>query len=97
MRLTYVFVACMLNVIPASAYNKSTENRDLTIDSQHYQSQATNMTYNKIDRGCKLIVPDAVLERMEPEEEPLIVRVTIADLRLMDAPNKGGSFGVQLR
>ena len=97
MRLSILFVACTLNIIAALANNFTTEDRNSTIERHYYQYQATNVTSDKIDRGCKLIVPDAVFERMEPEEEPLIVLVTIDDLRLMDAPNKGGAFGVEFR
>ena len=97
MRLEILYVAYMLNVMSTLANNYTTENRNSTNENDNYQYHATNITSDKIDRGCKLIVPEAVLKRMEPEQEPLLIFVYLFDIRLRDAPNKGGSFGIQFR
>ena len=62
-----------------------------------YSGNASNHTAEKIDRGCQLMKSKAVMERKEPKEEPIIVHATFRDLNLRDAPNKGGSFGVEFK
>ena len=52
---------------------------------------ATNST-----TGCKLIVPQAAREKLEPDQEPLVIRVLIQYLDISDVPSSGGSFGVDV-
>ena len=51
---------------------------------------------NNSTKGCKLIVPQAAQEKMEPDQEPLIISVFIEYLDISDVPSSGGSFGVDV-
>ena len=51
---------------------------------------------NNSTNGCKLMVPQAAQEKLEPDEEPLYIRVAIQHLDISDVPSSGGSFGVDV-
>ena len=51
---------------------------------------------NNSTRGCKLIVPQAAREKLEPDQQPLVIRVLIQYLDISDVPSSGGSFGVDV-
>ena len=53
---------------------------------------ATNSTNNM---GCKLIKPESVQNRLEPEKEPLLIYLIMERLRIRDVPVSGGSFGLE--
>ena len=79
------------------ATNSTIEAKNSTNDATSSATEATNSTIEKSDRGCKLIVPNAVLERMEPKQKPIVIYATFDNLRLRDAPHKGGSLGVEMK
>ena len=79
------------------AKNSTIEAKNSTNDATSSATEATNSTIEKSDRGCKLIVPNAVLERMEPKQKPIVIYATFDNLRLRDAPHKGGSLGVEMK
>ena len=49
-------------------------------------------------KGCKLIVPRAVQEHVEPEPktDPLLIHVYMWIFRIRDVPDSGGSFSADL-
>ena len=93
MELQLLFLVALLPAHHAGATNFTLEaNEDTNV-----MIEAANTTKLKTDRGCKLIAPKAVLERFEPEQEPLVVTASFLWLKMRDASNKGGSFGVEFR
>ena len=52
---------------------------------------------NNSTKGCKLIVPQAAQDKLEPDQEPLIIWVKAQHLDISDVPSSGGSFGVDVR
>merc|ERR1719322_1000121 len=40
--------------------------------------------------------PKAAQDKLEPDQEPLFIRVTIQHLDISDVPSSGGSFGVDV-
>ena len=51
---------------------------------------------NNSTNGCKLMVPKAAQDKLEPDQEPLFINVTIQYLDISDVPSSGGSFGVDV-
>ena len=51
---------------------------------------------NNSTNGCKLMVPQAAQEKLEPDQEPLYISVKIQHLDISDVPSSGGSFGVDV-
>ena len=51
---------------------------------------------NNSTNGCKLMVPQAAQEKLEPDQEPLYIIVKIQHLDISDVPSSGGSFGVDV-
>ena len=51
---------------------------------------------NNSTKGCKLIVPQASKEKLEPDQEPLLISVLFQYLDISDVPSSGGSFGVDV-
>ena len=46
---------------------------------------------NNFTTGCKLIVPQAPKEKLEPDQEPLLISVLFQYLDISDVPSSGGS------
>lgn len=97
MKLPFVFVVGLMTANHALATNSTTVATNSATEATNLADEVTNSTIKKIDRGCKLTVPNAVLQRMEPKQEPLLVHASFLWLKLRDAPNKGGSYGVEFR
>ena len=52
-------------------------------------------TMPKHTQGCRLTL-NSGRDDMEPEADPLLLHVRIRVLRLIDVPDSGGSFGVDV-
>ena len=48
-------------------------------------------------RGCNLIPSKALLGKLEPENNPLLIHVTMHVLHIRNVPDGGGSFGVDIK
>ena len=79
------------------AKNSTTKAKNSTTYAGDFTHNATDSSIERVDRGCQLIKSSAILERKEPKQEPLLVYSSFLHLKLRDAPNKGGSFGVEFR
>ena len=56
-------------------------------------ASTTNTTF----MGCHLKIPNHVKDHLEAEGEPLQIRIIMEILQIRDVPDRGGSFGVDLR
>ena len=93
MELKLLSCVALLTAHPAMATNSTQVATNSTIEATNSTQEAISFTTKKVDRGCKLTVPDAVLERWEPEQEQtsslLSTRVAYLDLLIQSSEHGG--------
>ena len=53
--------------------------------------------YKMPPQGCNLVKTKSVKEQLEPSGEPLFILVHLEILGVRDVPDRGGSYGVDVK